>query len=88
MKFNNFKSSEASKPPTPLHITPVRNMVGRIMGILPQSSEETIQLCIGVCPKCGNPLKTELVEFHGGKKKVYYECTADPYHYFYRDRES
>lgn len=86
MNFDSFKQAEASKSPSPIHITPVRNMIGRILGILPESTEETIKLCEGRCPKCGGHLKTEFVDIFKGKKKVYYECDVDPYHYFYRDR--
>lgn len=84
MQFNKFKASDAAKPN--VHITPVRNLLGHLQSILPEPVDETVHLCMGVCPKCGGQLKTEFVEFFKGKKKVYYECEADPYHYFYRDR--
>jgi hypothetical protein len=43
---------------------------------------ETIQLAMGNCPICGHDLKTE-VDLQ--RRKVFYQCDGNAYHYFVRD---
>ena len=81
MKLSEFEI-ELSAPSPPPRPQPLVNVFVPARSGTPQYIDETIDLCMGICPRCKDPVTTHLWE----DGSTFYECVTSPFHYYRREK--